>query len=360
MFTNISRLLRTSRLFLLANLRSPDALFFGFAFPIIFTAIFAFIGQGFGSYTVLLEPDSITEGIVYETLQEIEVIDLDESKNQEEIDDSLNKGQAPASISIRQDGQLFVVDLTTSEAAPQEAQVVESIIGQTISSINQSALSSIAPPLVDLTTNSVSGRAYEAVDFILPGQLSFALLGTAVFGISYSFVTLRKTLVLKRMAATSSPRWVILGAKVLANVVIATLQAGVIIAVGYFFFDFTLVNGWITVFQMLLLSVFGLLVFLSFGLLVSSVARNEEAASPLANIITLPQFILSGSFFSVDVFPDWLRNIAELLPMTFLNDALRIVSFEGGSLDAVLPEILGLVVWAIIIYIPALYLFKWE
>src|SRR5258708_24888997 len=53
-----------------------------------------------------------------------------------------------------------------------------------------------------------------------------------------------------------------------------------------------------TLFRSLLLSFLGLFVFMGFGFIVSSVAPNETVIPVLANIITLPQFLLAGTFFS--------------------------------------------------------------
>jgi len=111
---------------------------------------------------------------------------------------------------------------------------------------------------------------------------------------------------------------------------------------------------------MLLLSALGLIVFMGFGFAISGVAKNETLVPPLANMITLPQFLLSGTFFSVDVFPKWLQNISYALPLTHLNDALRKVAFEGASLVGVSYEILILLAWGVGIYLLAGRLFRWE
>lgn len=391
--TRLSSLYHTTRLFVLSSLRSPEALFFGFAFPLIFIAIFSAIGQNPSSYTVGVSSASLKDGIVYQTLNSSDLIKLNTTDSDDVLNEQLQKGQLPAIITItdqsnsantanlsnpantststEQNNQInqttprsqaqpqYRVVLQLSEASPQNARIVNTIIDKILTSLDQQANPNNTYT-TQLITQQVSGRAYKQVDFILPGQLSFALMSTAVFGISISLIILRKTHVLKRMAATPSPRWLILSAKVISNSSIALLQSAFIIGIGYFVFDFTLIHGWVTFVQMLAVSVFGLLVFLSFGLLVSSVAQSEEAASPIANVITIPQFILSGAFFPIELLPSWLQNFAKLLPMTFLNDALRVLSFEGGSFDSVAPQLFGLLIWAILIYIPVIILFRWE
>jgi ABC-2 type transport system permease protein len=356
-------LFKTSTYAFVAYIRDPSAAFFGFAFPIIFIAIFGLIGQGQTTFEVALREGSTKDSPVYQALNDLEAVGLNDDMTEAEIDEALNKGELPAAITIQEletetRGQ-FEVILETSGADPQNAGTVGSIIGNVINSINNPP-SQTGSEVVKLETQEVAGRKYTPTDFILPGQLSFALLSTGVFGVAFTLIGLRKTLVLKRMFATPAPKWVILGSKILSSMVVSIIQALVIIGVGYFFFEFTLVNGWITLLEMVLLSVFGLFVFLGFGLLVASLARTEEGASPIANIITLPQFIMSGAFFPTDLFPEFLQPFANALPMSFLNEAMRTVSFEGGGLLSVWQPIAWLLVWGVVVYAATIKLFKWE
>ena len=111
---------------------------------------------------------------------------------------------------------------------------------------------------------------------------------------------------------------------------------------------------------MLLLSTLGVIVFMGFGFVVSGIAKNESSVPPIANIITLPQFLLSGTFFSINVFPSWLQPISRALPLTYLNDALRKVAFEGAGLFDVTHQIFIMLIWGVVIYAVAVKLFKWE
>jgi ABC-2 type transport system permease protein len=74
----------------------------------------------------------------------------------------------------------------------------------------------------------------------------------------------------------------------------------------------------------------------------------------------LPQFLLGGTFFPITAFPTWLQPIPKMLPLTYLNDALRRVAFEGVSLFAVWNDILVLLIWGVVVYFFATRLFKWE
>ena len=144
-------------------------------------------------------------------------------------------------------------------------------------------------------------REYKTIDFILPGQLGFSLLSSGVFGVAFMFFNLRNTLVLKTFFCnTDQPDLYCFGRRHRARVIFQMITAIVIILVGHFLFGFTLINGFQTLLEMLVLSFIGLLVFMGFGFIVSGLAKNDSAIPPFANLITLPQFLLGGTFFSIE------------------------------------------------------------
>jgi ABC-2 type transport system permease protein len=111
---------------------------------------------------------------------------------------------------------------------------------------------------------------------------------------------------------------------------------------------------------MLAVCALGLLVFMGFGFVVSSLAKSESAIPPLSNLITLPQFLLAGTFFSIDNFPKWLQPFCRALPLTYVTDALRKIAFDGAGFMEIKLDIIALLIWGVVIYLLAGKLFKWE
>jgi ABC-2 type transport system permease protein len=206
----------------------------------------------------------------------------------------------------------------------------------------------------------VPGRVYRTIDFVLPGQLGFSLLSAGVFGVAFLFYNLRQSLVLKRFFATPVSRPTIIIGEGLGRVVFQLMTAVVILSVGHFAFDFTLVNGWTTFAEMLLLSLLGLVVFMGFGFIVSGLARSESAIPPFSNLVTLPQFLLAGTFFPVENFPTWLQPVCRVLPLTHLNEAMRNIAFEGAHITDCGREIGYLALWGVAVYAIAVRVFRWE
>jgi ABC-2 type transport system permease protein len=103
----------------------------------------------------------------------------------------------------------------------------------------------------------------------------------------------------------------------------------------------------------------GALTFSGIGLLVASRAQTEEGVSGLMNVVMLPMYVLSGSFFSASNFPDLMQPFIKALPLTALNDALRAVMLDGTGLAALALPLAVLLAWMVVSFAVALRIFRW-
>ncbi len=341
--------------------RSPSAVVFSLAFPLIFIVVFGFIGGGGIKLKVGIAPQSDTSNAIYQALKNIKVVKLI-NESQQEMTTDLVKGRIDAILNIQKNPQklpAYFLNAQYSEASSDKGNILKSMLNTILVSINNRAVHG-PPPIAELRETTLKGREYKTIDFILPGQLGFSLLSSGVFGTAFVFISLRITLVIKRFFATPVKRSSIVLGEAISRLVFSLIGALIIILIGHFLFRFTLINGALTVLNMLALSALGLIVFMGFGFVVSGIAKNESSIPPIANMITLPQFLLSGTFFSIEAFPSWLQPISKALPLTYLNDAMRKVAFEGAGLMDVKQQLLIMLIWGIAIYALAIKVFKWE
>lgn len=341
-------------------LRSPSAVVFTLAFPLIFILVFGFIGSGGVSVHVGVDKQSDTQNPLYQALKNIKVVSLIETQSEKDMKADLDKGRLDAIINIQKGTSLpaFIANVQYTKASLDKGNILKSILNNILYQVNKRPDG--PPPIAELRESTVEGRIYKTIDFILPGQLGFSLLSSGVFGTAFVFLSLRMTLVIKRFFATPVKRFSIVLGEALARMGFSMLGALFIILIGHFLFGFTLIHGFVTVLEMLFLSAIGLIVFMGFGFVVSGLAKTESSVPPIANLITLPQFLLSGTFFSIEAFPSWLQPISRALPLTYLNDAMRKVAFEGATLFDVSHQLLILLIWGILIYALAVKTFKWE
>lgn len=344
-------------------LKSPSAIIFTIAFPMIFILVFGFLGKGSGFHiNVATAPGSDTTSPLYNILHQVPVLKWS-SKDSAAINKQLKEGDIVATLDIRKqpDGAKpeYKILLNIASTEVDKAQQLKSILAAVVQQMDPE-IQKRQTELVSIDTHVSEVREYKTIDFILPGQLSFSLLASGVFGTAFVFFNLRQTLVLKRFFATPVRKEVIVISEGIARMLFQLLGAIIIIAVGHFLFGFTLYNGWVTFVEMLALCAIALLVFMGFGFVISGIAKSDSAIPPFANLITLPQFLLAGTFFAIDNFPKWLQPFCRALPLTYLNDALRKMAYEGAGFWAVRTDILVLLLWGVVIYALAGRTFKWE
>lgn len=340
--------------------RSPSAVVFTLAFPLIFILVFGFLGGGGTKIDVAVSPQSDLQNPVISALEKVNVIRLVKNETQENIDKDLEKGNYDALVSVEKNPAglpAYITKVTYTSASIDKGSILKSVLNELSYNLNTTGQK---PIVNEVRSSTITGRIYRTIDFILPGQLGFSLLSTGVFGTAFVFFSLRQNLVIKRFFATPVRRSSIVIGEAIARIGFALIGALFIIVIGHFAFNFTLIHGIVTVLNMLLLSTLGVIVFMGFGFVVSGIAKSESTIPPISNIITLPQFLLSGTFFSINAFPEWLQPISRALPLTYLNDALRKVAFEGAGLWDVKIQILIMLAWGIGIYAIAVKTFKWE
>jgi ABC-2 type transport system permease protein len=341
-------------------LRSPSAVVFSLVFPLIFIVVFANIGGSGVTVDVGVAKTCDTTNAIYKILQKNKMMNLIKDQSTDEMNKNLSKGSIDAILDIKKNNALppFTINVQYTKAS-SKGGILKSALNNILYQMN-SAINKDQPQLAEVKEATIQGREYRYIDFILPGMLGFSLLSSGVFGTAFVFLSLRLTLVIKRFFATPVKRYSIVLGEALARIVFALLGALFIIGIGHYVFSFTLIHGLATVLNMLLLSAIGLIIFMGFGFIISGVAKNESSVPPFSNIITLPQFLLSGTFFSTAAFPGWLQHISRVLPLTHLNEAMRKVAFEGASLGDVSHQLLILSLWFVGIYVVAVKTFKWE
>ena len=203
----------------------------------------------------------------------------------------------------------------------------------------------------------VSEPGARYIDFLIPGLLGMNIMGSGLMGVGFAIVTARMRKLLKRLAATPMRRSDYLLSFVFARLIFLVLEVGAVIIFARLVFSYT-VQGSIPAMVSLLIT--GAFAFSGIGMLVASRATTLEGASGLLNMVMMPMWLLSGTFFSSERFPAFLQPFIKVLPLTALNDALRAVMNEGTTLADNVTPLCVLLAWAISSFIIALKVFRWQ
>jgi ABC-2 type transport system permease protein len=220
------------------------------------------------------------------------------------------------------------------------------------------ALQSAAGRRDPLSTSAVSssepGSRY--IDFLIPGLLGMNVMNAAMWGIGFALVDMRQRKLLKRFVGTPMRRSDFLLALASSRLLLMTIEVGLLLGFGMLVFHMRVLGSLWTI---LLIGAVGALSFAGVGLLTASRAQKIESVSGLINLVMMPMWIFSGTFFSYERFPSAVQPLLKILPLTALNDALRAAILQGAPLAAQSGRLLVLALWGGISFALALRWFRW-
>ena len=246
-----------------------------------------------------------------------------------------------------------------SNADPAQAQVAQGLLQQAIGQVlyapggGGGATAGFVPPV---EFESVESRDLGYIDFLVPGIVGMTIMQLGLFGVAFGFVQLKRTGALRRLFATPTSPSYFLSAQVLSRLIIGIAQVAILFAVGIWF-GLQMFGSYVT---LLVVVIIGSAIFLAIGFAIAGWAKNEDQAAPVANLISLPMMFLSGVFFPREAMPDFLAAVTAFLPLTYVIEALRAIVNQGADLLSLGPQLLGMGVWAVITFVIAIRLFRWE
>jgi len=211
--------------------------------------------------------------------------------------------------------------------------------------------------VVKIGEERVTEPGARYVDFLVPGLIGMNLMGSGLWGLGFTVVIARSRKILKRFAATPMRRSHYLFSFMLSRLVFLVLEVGAVVVFAWLVFNFTVRGSWLT---LILVTMLGGFTFSGLGLLVAARPTTIEGVSGLMNFIMLPMWLLSGTFFSSERFPQVLQPFIKALPLTALNTVLRSVMNEGAALTSNWAPISIMLAWCLISFVIALKIFKWQ
>jgi ABC-2 type transport system permease protein len=204
---------------------------------------------------------------------------------------------------------------------------------------------------------AIFSGSQKDLNVIVPGIAGLAIMSTTFSALAMNLVFLREQGVLKRMRGTPLPESSYL-IGVFANAVTnAAIQLTIVVVAGKVLFGTGWPKDWI---ELLVYLAAGVTCLAALGVAWSHVIPNFDAAPAYVNIVFLPVIFISGVFYDVGNAPQFLRDIAQALPLTHIIDGLSgaMVSGRGLSDNASGLIIVGL--WAALGIFFAVRGFRWE
>ncbi|GIH11969.1 ABC transporter permease [Rugosimonospora africana] len=347
--------LSLARAMFLGFRRDRAGLFFTLLFPLVFLIIFGGLFNNTGTYKQsVLEVGSVPliDQLPADARAELgQVFKITKVTDRAAALDKVRNGDDEAVI--EQVGDRIVMHYSAADATG--AATVQGVMTSLIQNANVDATGQ--PPKFSLDSDSVEDKSLSYIQYITPGLLGYAIAIGATFGATSTLVTWRQKKILRRLTLSPVGVPTVIGARIVVSMGIALIQTAIFLAVGAGFFGLKLSHYW---WMSIPLIFAGTLSFMSIGLLAGAKAKSMEAASAIANLITIPMAFLSGSFFPLDGAPGWLQGLAKVFPLRHLNTGMLDVMVRGKSPVSVLPEIGILLAFAVVLSTIAALMFRWD
>src|SRR5262250_1402079 len=211
--------------------------------------------------------------------------------------------------------------------------------------------------VVNIEEEKITEPGARYVDFLVPGLIGMNLMGSGLWGLGFTVVIARSRKILKRFAATPMRRSHYLLSFMLSRLLFLVPEVAAVVVFAWLVFGFTVRGSWLSV---SLITLLGGFTFSAIGMLIAARPTTIEGVSGLMNFIMLPMWLLSGTFFSSERFPQVFQPFIKVLPLTALNTLLRSVMNEGAPLWSNWIPIAILLAWLCISFLVALKIFRWQ
>lgn len=247
------------------------------------------------------------------------------------------------------------IKLLVDKSQVQFIQTIKPILDQSLLSIERQITGN--PPMFSLFIEDVKSRSQGYLDFLLPGIMAFMLMNLSIAGSGFNVVEFRRRGILKRLFVTPIKPIDFVIAIVLARMVIVLGQLSIIFGFALFALDANIVGSIINLYLIIMLSV---LMFLTLGFSLGSLAKTQESVGVLAAIFIYPQLVLSGVFFPLESLPEYIQPFAEILPLSLVAEAMRSIASDGLNMVDIYLNIIGIGVWISIGTMISTRLFVWK
>lgn len=348
--------------------RSKGTVFWTILFPVLLILIFGsmFSGSDDTSYTLCIQDldDSSHSQSFLNILHNVSLLDITEVSSTENLTTYMQDNDISTALEIPKGfgstiDQSFVNhDLTAAMTFyfDPSQQTTTSIVQTILSNILQEYNLAVTGgrTVITLTDEATVSDEFDFIDFFIPGMIGFTIMSSCIYGSIERNTKYRKDGILRKMLTMPVSRtdWIL--AKMLFMLFLSFLSMSVILAFGYFFWG---LNIHLTIFAFIII-ISTSFMFSGMGMIIGRFVKDEETADMAGGAITFPMMFLAGTFFPLEQMPVYLQNIAQLLPLYYVNEALR-NTMIFNNLDKTLYYSGIVIVFACIFFFVGAFVTKW-
>lgn len=345
--------------------RDKTAMFFTFLFPLIFLFVFGTIFNNNSVSFRVVAINNSKETFAKQFIDRIgknSAFKVESASNLDDAKTKMSRGEIDSIIELpvvfgtpnAVGAPSGTMNVYYQKGAEQSGKTVAAVMQQILDGVNKQYGRPDAALAVSEVSTAKSGST--SFDYTFSGLLGFSLMSMGIFGLANAMPSEKQKGSFRRLRAAPFKASQLVFANALHYVQITLMSLLLMIIVGLTVFHFNMRGDWVV---FAVFAALAALMVLGFGLVIGSLAKNENQAAPLSNLVSFPMMFLSGAFFPKFLFPEWLQAVASFIPLTPVIDGLRQIMTEHATLSAVAPQLGIIALWTVAAYSVATVFFRW-
>lgn len=234
-----------------------------------------------------------------------------------------------------------LLDQVPPALKPQVAQMVATAAEAPLSPLD---LAAVAPPAMAPDLQILYNPDLKSAPVMIPGLLGMVVMFMTTLMTAMGVVREREHGTMEQLVVTPIRPFELMLGKIVPYFFVGCFDFALVYFAGAYLFDLEFAGN-LPLFMALSL----LLVFttLGLGLLLSTVAQNQQQAMQMAMMVVMPQVLISGMIFPLSSLPKVIQSIAYLLPFTHYVPIARGMFIKGQTLDLLWVPALVLAFYAV-------------
>jgi len=248
--------------------------------------------------------------------------------------------------------QVTVDQTNPSVAAAVQSEVAE-IFGAIESQISTQYLQNLAPTVnptfalqpMAITSIPLIAGVPTSFEYLAPSFMALTVITGALNGVSTAISREKEQGTMDGLLVAPIPRQSVILGKIVAQTVRGLIQGFLILGLSMLLFGVVIYGSPIT---MLLVMVLGVASFIGVGIIMTSLAPEQETAQMMTTLLQFPMMFLSGILFPIAQLPVAVQYIGKAFPLYYAADALRKVVILNASVSIIMPDLLVLLAYSIV------------
>jgi len=198
----------------------------------------------------------------------------------------------------------------------------------------------------------------EITTYYVPAIITLAVVSATMQTLAMSLVIAREEGRLKRARGTPMPAWVFIAGRVGNSIVVAALMLALVALLGRLLYGVPI--PWERAPELLVVLVVGAASFCCLGIALTAAIPSQDAAAPIANVILLPLYFLSGVFIPDDELPSGVIDFANHFPIRPFFQSFFDAYVLGSAQTIAWDHLAVVAIWGVGGLLLAVRFFRWS